>query len=340
MRFPIRLSGLRTVGLIGSVLVDNTSATNYDHISNLLTPGSTFQYRVTAVNADDEESQPSAVVSGTAAAQSSTNLFTNVSATKASTTSITVSANPYAGFTVAVVDFYVTTDDGNTWKPSATSYSIFGTDQFSRTVTGLSTNTCYGFRVNSTGKYFKGLFYLTKPMRPRTVSATSAPTGLDATADGETAIDLSWTAPTTNKCGPITGYKIEVSDHGGTNFSELVASHSTTTYSHTGLTAGTTRHYRVHAINSVGSSAWSSTANAMTAAVVISFDAASSQVNETTATATIQVNVNPASTSPLTIAYSLGGTARENTDYTIQGSGSLTIASNAISAKSLHRDHQ
>ena len=83
------------------------------------------------------------------------------------------------------------------------------------------------------------------------VATPGAPTSLTATADGETEIDLSWTAPSDNGGADITGYKIEVSTNGST-WSDLEANtgNAATTYSHTGLTAGSTRHYRVSAINS------------------------------------------------------------------------------------------
>ena len=78
-----------------------------------------------------------------------------------------------------------------------------------------------------------------------------APTGLSATADGQTEIDLSWTAPSDDGGADITGYRIEVSTD-GSSWSDLVANTNATgtSYSHTGLTAGSTRHYRVSAINS------------------------------------------------------------------------------------------
>ena len=89
-------------------------------------------------------------------------------------------------------------------------------------------------------------------------------TGLSATADGQTAIDLAWTAPN-NGGQTITGYRIEVSSN-GTSFTNLVADTGTTsvTYEHSGLSASTTRYYRVSAINSVGTGVPSSIANATT----------------------------------------------------------------------------
>ena len=98
-------------------------------------------------------------------------------------------------------------------------------------------------------------------------TAPGAPTGLTAAANGQTQIDLSWTAPSDDGGSNITGYKIEVSTNGST-WSDLVANtnSTSTSYSHTGLTAGSARHYRVSAINSAGTGPASNTANATTAA--------------------------------------------------------------------------
>ena len=92
-----------------------------------------------------------------------------------------------------------------------------------------------------------------------------APTGLTATADGPTEIDLSWTAPSDDGGAAITGYRIEVSTD-GSSWSDLVANTNSTatSYSLTGLTAWSTRHYRVSAINSAGTGTASNTANATT----------------------------------------------------------------------------
>ena len=98
-----------------------------------------------------------------------------------------------------------------------------------------------------------------------TASAPDSPTSLTATADGQTEIDLSWAAPSDDGGAAITGYKIEVSTD-GSSWSDLVADSgsTSTSYSHTGLTAGITRHYRVSAINSADTGPASNTDSATT----------------------------------------------------------------------------
>ena len=102
----------------------------------------------------------------------------------------------------------------------------------------------------------------------RATIAPGAPTDLRATAAGETRINLSWTAPTSDGGATISGYKVEVSLTDTSGWSDLVANTGATdtTYSHTGLSAGNTRHYRVKAINSAGTGSASDVAGATTAA--------------------------------------------------------------------------
>ena len=88
-----------------------------------------------------------------------------------------------------------------------------------------------------------------------TVTVPGAPTGLTATANGPNQINLDWTAPANTGNNPITGYRIEVSTDGSNgSWTDLEANtgNTDTTYAHTGLDPGDTRHYRVSARNVLG----------------------------------------------------------------------------------------
>ena len=93
--------------------------------------------------------------------------------------------------------------------------------------------------------------YLFAPSTPH--NRPGAPEGLTAAGNGQTRIDLSWAAPSDDGGADITGYKIEVSPD-GSSWSDLEGNtrSTSTSYSHSSLTAGSMRHYRVSAINSEG----------------------------------------------------------------------------------------
>ena len=152
-----------------------------------------------------------------------------------------------------------------------------------------------------------------------TVTATvpGAPRNLNATAGGQTQIDLDWNAPSSNGNSAITGYKIEVSTDDGSNWSDLDSNtgSSSRNYSHTGLSAGTTRHYRVSAINAVGTGSPSNVANATTGLTAVTFGASSYTATEGGSSATVVVRLSQAPatsvTIPLTTMLRGGATAAD-----------------------------
>ena len=91
-----------------------------------------------------------------------------------------------------------------------------------------------------------------------TVTATpvlgppGAPRELIVTPMGPSEILLSWKPPADTGEAAVTGYRIEVSVDDGSRWGVLVATVNATTYRHTGLYGGTTRRYRVSAVNSSG----------------------------------------------------------------------------------------
>ncbi|MCY4399345.1 MAG: fibronectin type III domain-containing protein [Gemmatimonadetes bacterium] len=155
----------------------------------------------------------------------------------------------------------VSSNEGDTWR---TLESDTRDDDTEYRHTGLDPGTTRHYRVSAWNDEGRG------PVSD-TASATTdsdrpgKPTGLTARANGRTQIDLSWTAPS-NVGGGITGYRVQVSTNEGSSWTDLESNtrSTRTTYPHSGLAAGTTRHYRVAAISSADRGDWSNVANATT----------------------------------------------------------------------------
>ena len=122
------------------------------------------------------------------------------------------------------------------------------------------------------------------------LNAPTRPSNLTASAVNSTHIGLSWSAPETIGGSDIAGYKIEVSTDGVNNWSTLVADTSSTdtAYSHRGLMPGNTRHYRVSAINAIGTSPVSNMASATTVSDITT-PTANADGSDTLWTATLTV---------------------------------------------------
>ena len=122
------------------------------------------------------------------------------------------------------------------------------------------------------------------------------PTNLTATADGANEIDLTWQAPTDIGTSDITGYKIQSSPNGTSNWTDLVPNthRTSTTYSDSGLSPGTNRYYRIRAINASGAGSASNVASATTADKTVSFGAARYTASENGATARVTVELSAA----------------------------------------------
>lgn len=89
----------------------------------------------------------------------------------------------------------------------------------------------------------------------------SDPSGLSATKNGTSQIDLAWSDTANNE----TGYEIEESSDGSTGWSLIhTTAANVTSYSVTGLAEDTTKYYRVRAINDDGASDYTDVASATT----------------------------------------------------------------------------
>lgn len=147
-------------------------------------------------------------------------------------------------------------------------------------------NTTYGsgdlIHLNASGNTMLSnlLQTILGPVVPPTPTAPLAPTGLTATAISASQINLSWTDASNNE----TGFVVERSTASGSGFASVATlGANVTSYSDAGLTNGAKYYYRVKAVNSVGSSAYTAEAGATTSANAADPTALSASILSTSA---------------------------------------------------------
>ena len=247
------------------LLVVTTSATRA-YTDRSLQPATTRYYRVAAVNRKGA-GRPSAPVPATTA-PGAPSAPRNLVAEAVGPSRIDLEWDPPAddGAPVTGYRIEVSEDRRRTWSPLADRR---GANATTYSHTRLPPNTTRHYRVSAVNRAGTGSL-------SRVVVATTdadvpgAPTGLAAGANGASRIDLRWTAPNNTGGAPIIAYRIEVSENAERSWSDLVSRtpSARTTYSHTGLPAGSTRHYRVSAINRIGTGEPSGVAPGTTASTV------------------------------------------------------------------------
>ncbi|HEX5090526.1 MAG TPA: LamG-like jellyroll fold domain-containing protein [Nocardioides sp.] len=233
-----------------------------------LSAGTTYRYRVRAVDAAGNVGAYSSIVTTATPAVPDTSppsAPTGLTATAVSATRIdlgwTASTDDVgvAGYRVERCTGAACTNFAQVGTPAGVTFSD----------TGLAASTTYRYQVRAVdaagnlGDY-SSIVPATTPAAPDT-TAPSAPTGLTATAVGTTRIDLGWTASTDNV--GVTGYRLERCQGASCTSWAQVATPTTTSYSDTGLTQNTTYRYRVRAVDAAGNlSAYSAIVNRATLA--------------------------------------------------------------------------
>ena len=214
-----------------------TSATSVSDAG--LSTATTEYYRVTATGAGGA-SPVSAVVSAT------TPLAAPVPTATASVTTITVAWPAVASATGYTVER--SPDGVSGWTTVGTTAGTTLAD------TGMWPDTTYSYRVTATAA---GVPSATSAV----VSVTTPPFAPmpQATAAGAT-ITVAWPA-----VSGATGYTVERSDDGATNWTTLAAGQTATTLADASLPAGSTEYYRVTATGAGGTSPASAVVNATTA---------------------------------------------------------------------------
>lgn len=149
--------------------------------------------------------------------------------------------------------YQYSTDGGATWQTrtvGSTSSPLVISALSTNGTTALANGTTYSVKIRAVNSAGTGSSSTAVNATPTTFPG--APTSVTSTP-GSSAIDLSWTAPTSNGGAAISDYVIEMSTNGGSSWTTVNDGTSTaTTASVTGLTNGTQYIFRVSAVNSVG----------------------------------------------------------------------------------------
>ena len=302
-------------------VVPHTASTSVSLSLSGLAPGTTYQVRVSAVNAIGASSYETNTV---------TTLTTSASAPRSVTASAVTTSTltlkwliPSSNGGAAITDYKVEVSGnaGTTW----TSISHTPSNSLSFNVTRLTRAKTYKFRISAITSYGQGS---TSSVLTVSTSADvpAAPSSLTVSNVTSSTAALTWQLPANNGGSAITDYKVESSRNGVT---WTVVPHTASRrlgLTLSGLAPGTTYQVRVSAVNAIGASR-SYTTNTLTTLT-------------TSASAPRSVTASAVTTSTLKLTWlipsSNGGAAI--TDYKVEVSGnagttwtSIThVASNSL----------
>lgn len=216
-----------------------------------LTPATTYHYRVKTVNSLGTTYSEDKTFTTLGQAPTATTSDATNKTTTGATLNGTVNANNTS--TVVTFEYGITTSYGQT--VTATPSPVTGTtaNNVSASITGLTIGTTYHFRVkavNSVGTTYGSDMTFTTTGLPPTA------TTLDATNKTETGATFNGTVNANNASTVITFEYGTTTSYGQTvtaTPSPVTGTSNTNVSANiTGLTAGTTYHFRVKTANSVG----------------------------------------------------------------------------------------
>ena len=252
-------------------LNENTASTGTTYSHTGLTTGTSYIYRVFAINAQGISiASTEAIATPTSSSKPLENIVpnppTSLVASDISSTSIkltwvipaTNNGPPVTGYKIEFKK-----DSGSFTTLVENTGSTINT----YTHTGLTTNSKYTYKISAKNSVGFSPTSNEASATPKSTSsppteniAPNPPKSLTAQSAGKTQIFLSWKEPTPNNGPAITGYKIESKTTG--DYTVLTTTGNTTSFTHTSLTSGTQYSYRVYAINSAGTSVVSNVASA------------------------------------------------------------------------------
>ena len=252
-----------TVGT--TTVTTSDDGTKYSDTS--LAPNTTRYYRVSAMNIAGRG--PVSDITGTAhmaaTAQAGVPAApTGLTATAVAADRVELSWTAPNEGSAPITGYMIETsgNDGDTWTSSTTntegdlsSDANNNNDTVSGVQTYFSVAAVAGknlYRVSAINALGTGPVSSSASVTPPVTGAQpAAPTTVAARVDGTSEIEVTWTAAAAGAT-VTTGYKIEYSKDNNLPWMDVATVGNVLKYSNTGLAPGTTRWYRVSAINSIG----------------------------------------------------------------------------------------
>ena len=250
--------GTTAGGESATPVASNVTTTSFTDTGR--TNGTTYYYRVAAVNSVGTSPQSNEASATPQAVQASVPSAPQGLAATAASQSVSLSWSAPASDGGAPVTGYNvyrgTTPGAEAATPVASNLS---SPRF--TDTGRTNGTTYYYKVAAVNAVGVGAQSTEASATPRS-SAPSAPQTLVASG-GDGSVSLSWSAPVSDGGTGVTGYNVYRGTTAGGEATTPVATNvGTTSYTDPGVTNGTKYYYKVAAVNAVGTSPQSNEASA------------------------------------------------------------------------------
>ncbi len=227
-------------------LLSTVTSTSYTNTG--LKANTTYYYKVRALSSAG--SSPYSAVANAKTSISVPSVPSNFTASAKSSSQISLSWSAVSGATSYSI--YRATSSSGTYSLLTTVTSTAYTN------TGLAANTTYYYKIRAGNNAGSSSYSAVANATTFAAIIPSIPTNLTASAKSSSQIVLSWSA-----VSGATSYSIYRSTSSSGTYS-LLTTVTSTAYTNSGLAANTAYYYKIRAVNSAGSSAYSATASATT----------------------------------------------------------------------------
>jgi len=242
---------------VSTPIASNVTALTFT--DNTVSNGTTYYYKVAAVNAvgvspmsNEVTAAPAATVPG-----APTGLIASGSSGVVTLSWTAPNSDGGAGITGYNV-YRGTTTGGEATTPVATGIAVANF-----TDSGLTNGTTYFYRVAAVNSVGTSAPSNEASATPQPAIAPPTPPQNLAATGANGAVQLTWSAPSSNGGAAVTGYTVFRGTTPGGEASTPIASNVTSlNYADTGLPNGTTYYYEVSAVNAAGTSLPSAEASA------------------------------------------------------------------------------